>query len=136
MSRTLARTASLDSVKKEAKRWLKAWGAGDAAARQRLVRLWPKAPSEPGLRHIQHALAIDYGFAGWAALKEALADRALAKRSRAERAGEVLRSAWGGELGVARRILQRTPEIARDSIHTAVMCGDLAEVERRLAKDA
>jgi uncharacterized protein len=136
MSRRLAHNSNLESLKKEAKRWLKAWSAGDADARLRLASLWPKAPPEPGLRHIQHALALDYGFNGWNALKEALADRALAKRSHAERVGEVLRSAWGGELAVARRILQRTPEIARDSIHTAVICGDLAEVERLLVKDA
>jgi uncharacterized protein len=136
MSRTLANNSNLESLKKEAKRWLKAWGAGDAEARRRLTTIWRKAPPEPGLRHIQHALALDYGFAGWPALKEALADQALVKRSHAERVGEVLRSAWGGELSVVLRILQRTPEIARDSIHTAVMCGDLAEVERRLAQDA
>ena len=135
MSRPLAHNSSPESLKKEAKRWLKAWRAGDADARRHVAHLWPKAPPEPGLRHIQHALALDYGFAGWSALKEALADRALARRSRAERAGELLRSAWGGELPVARRILQRTPEIARDSLHTAALCGDLAEVERRLAED-
>ena len=135
MSRPLAHNSSPESLKKEAKRWLKAWRAGDADARRHFARLWPKAPPEPGLRHIQHALALDYGFAGWRALNEALADRALARRSRAERAGELLRSAWGGELPVARRILQRTPEIARDSLHTAALCGDLAEVERRLAED-
>jgi ankyrin repeat protein len=136
MSRTLAPTATLDSVKKEAKRWLKAWIGGDADARPRLAALWPTAPGEPGLRHIQHALALDYGFAGWTGLKEALADRALTRRNRADRAGEVLRSAWGGELSVAQRILQRTPEIAAYSLHTAVMCGNLDEVERRLKKDA
>lgn len=135
MSRPLAHNSSPESLKKEAKRWLKAWRAGDADARRHFARLWPKAPPEPGLRHIQHALALDYGFAGWRALNEALADRALAKRSRAERAGELLRSAWGGELSVAQRILQRTPEMARDSLHTAALCGDLAEVERRLAED-
>lgn len=135
MSRPLAPNSTLESLKKEAKRWLKAWRAGDADARRHLARLWPKAPPEPGLRHIQHALALEYGFAGWGALNEALADRALAKRSRAERAGEVLRSAWGGERAVAQRILQRTPAIAQDSIHTAVICGDLAEVERRLAQN-
>ena len=135
MSRPLAPNSTLESLKKEAKRWLKAWRTGDADARLRLARLWPKAPPEPGLRHIQYALALDYGFAGWGALNEALADRALAKRSRAERTGEVLRSAWGGELSVAQRILHRTPEIARDSLHTAVICGDLAEVERRLTED-
>ena len=135
MSRPLAHNSSPGSLKKEAKRWLKSWRAGDADAQQRLARLWPKAPPEPGLRHIQHALALDYGFVGWRALTEALADRALARRSRAERAGELLRSAWGGELPVAQRILQRTPDVALDSLHTAVICGDLPEVERRLAAD-
>ena len=136
MSRPLAHNSSPGSLKKEAKRWLKSWRAGDADAQQRLARLWPKAPPEPGLRHIQHALALDYGFVGWRALTEALADRALTRRSRAERAGELLRSAWGGELPVAQRILQRTPDVALDSLHTAVICGDLPEVERRLARDA
>ncbi|MEI9982728.1 MAG: hypothetical protein WDN69_05670 [Aliidongia sp.] len=136
MSRALTDKSNLESLKKEAKRWLKAWSAGDADAGRRLATLWPKAPPEPGLRHFQHALALDYGFAGWPALREALADRALAKRSRAERVGEILRSAWGGEPAVALRSLQRTPELARDSLHTAVICGDLAEVERRLARDA
>lgn len=32
------------------------------------------------------------------------------------------------------RILERYPEIARDNIHTAVVCGDLEEVERLLAE--
>ena len=34
----------------------------------------------------------------------------------------------------ALRMLRRYPEIARDSIHTAVMCGDLEAVERILAE--
>ena len=34
----------------------------------------------------------------------------------------------------AMRILERHPEIARDSIHTAVVCGDLQQVERILAE--
>jgi uncharacterized protein len=45
----------------------------------------------------------------------------------------------GGSLRVsarhtAERLLRRSPGIRRDSIHTAVVCGDLEEVERRLAE--
>lgn len=34
--------------------------------------------------------------------------------------------------GTAERLLKKYPEIARDSIHTAVVCGDLGEVTRIL----
>jgi len=34
----------------------------------------------------------------------------------------------------AGRLLAQHPEIARDSLYTAIVCGDLAEVERRLAE--
>jgi hypothetical protein len=35
----------------------------------------------------------------------------------------------------AHRILKHHPEIARDSIHTAVVCGDIQEVERILSTE-
>ncbi len=41
-SRTLAAAATLESLKKEAKRWLKALREGDAAARERLQRVVPE----------------------------------------------------------------------------------------------
>jgi len=34
----------------------------------------------------------------------------------------------------AGRILAQHPEIAQDSLYTAIVCGDLTEVERRLAE--
>jgi hypothetical protein len=64
MSRPLTPQSTLDNLKKEAKRWLKAVRASDAAARARLTRAWPEAPQAPGLRDMQHALAREYGFAG------------------------------------------------------------------------
>src|SRR6266403_2695471 len=35
-------------------------------------------------------------------------------------------------LHTAERLLKRHPEIARDSLYTAIVCGDIAEVERAL----
>ncbi len=135
--RTLGAAATLESLKKEAKRWLKALREGDAAARERLRRVLPSAGADAGLREVQHALALEHGLPGWAALKEALADRALAKRSAGERADDLLHHAIdraGGPL--AAHILRKHPDVARFSVHTAVVGGDLAEVQRRLAHDS
>ena len=66
---------SLDSLKKEAKRWLAALRANTASARARLERAIDDAPAIPTLRDVQHALAREHGFPGWSALKEAV-DRA------------------------------------------------------------
>ena len=136
-SRTLGAGATLESLKKEAKRWLKALHEGDAAARERLQRVLPDAGTDVGLREVQHALSLEHGLAGWATIKEALADRALAKRSAAERAEDFLRHATVRQSGaLAAHILRKHPDVARFSIHTAVVGGNLAEVRRRLASDA
>ncbi|BBK43408.1 hypothetical protein STVA_34280 [Allostella vacuolata] len=135
MPRRLTAKTTLDSLKKQAKRWLKAVRAGDAAARDRLVRAYPAAPAEPGLRDVQHALAREHDLPGWAALSEALADRALARLGLAEQAAIVLRHCWGGDAAAAGRLLRRQPGIARHGLHAAVACGDLAEVRRHLAAD-
>jgi ankyrin repeat protein len=135
MSRALTTKTNLDALRKDAKRWLKALRAGEEASRRRLAAAWPQAPADPGLREVQHALAREYGCESWIALRAALEDLALERQSQAERADQVLRHAWDRDLTVARRILARHPEVAADSLHTAAICGDLAEVERRLARD-
>jgi hypothetical protein len=76
MPRLITSNTSLDNLKKEAKRWLKALRAGDADARARLRAALPDAPAEPALRDVQHALAREYGLPGWNALKFRLADEA------------------------------------------------------------
>lgn len=136
MSRTLTSKSTLETLKKDAKRWLKALRAGDARARARLTAAWPEAPAGAALRDVQHALAREYGQDSWVALKAALADVALSRQSREDRVEQVLRHAWDGDLSVAQRILKRDPSIAGDSLFTAAICGDLDEVERRLALDA
>jgi hypothetical protein len=66
------RRRNLDSLRKEAKRWLAALRDNAADARARLARALPDAPPSPTLRDVQLALAREHGFPGWAALKEAL----------------------------------------------------------------
>lgn len=68
MSRSLTSQSSLETLKKEAKRWLKALRANDPEARARLLRANPHTPDTPGLRDVQHALALEHGFDGWTAL--------------------------------------------------------------------
>jgi ankyrin repeat protein len=144
--RTLTPQSTLESLKKEAKAWLKALRAGDPAARDRLLAVLPDSPPEPGLlvpglRHVQLALAREFGLSGWAALREVLDDLALALRSHAELADLLLQSAkpWDSDkAGAARiftRISARMPGLARHSLHAATLFGDLDEVNRRLAQD-
>jgi hypothetical protein len=69
---------SIDSLKNEARRWLTALRAGDAAAWTRLRDAWPDDGTEPSLRDVQLALAREHGFEGWTALKRALEPDAAA----------------------------------------------------------
>jgi hypothetical protein len=63
---------SLDSLRKEAKRWHDALRAHDPDARARLRRAVADASDSPTLRDVQYALAREHGYAGWTALKEAV----------------------------------------------------------------
>jgi uncharacterized protein len=136
MSRTLTPDSSLETLKKEAKRWLNALRAGDTQARRRLIAATPTAPANPGLRDVQLALAREYGFPGWIALRRALDDLALARRSHDERVEMVLRAAmWQGDRATAARILARWPEIATANIYAAAAIADRAEIERCLTTD-
>ena len=136
MSRSLTPRSTLESLRKEAKRWLKLLRDGDPQSRARLIAASPAAPAEPGLRDVQLALAREYGHAGWNALKQALNDVEEARKTHAERVDRVLRGiAWGADRHAAARVLARWPEIATDNLCAAVSTGHLAEVRRRLATD-
>jgi hypothetical protein len=79
MARQISSATTLEHIRKDAKRWLKALHAGDADARARLERASPHAPSTPTLRDVQHALAREYGHDSWIALKAALAQLGASK---------------------------------------------------------
>ena len=147
MSRQITPRSTLENLKREAKRWLRELRANVGEARSRLERVFPDAPSIPTLRDVQHALAREHGLAGWSELKRRLDANSPSRveKSRAEIVHWFLENACpdhhvrGGPAHVmarytAMRILERYPEIARDSIHTAVVCGELSEVERLLAE--
>lgn len=73
MSRKLTATTTLENLRKEAKRWLKALRQNDAQARRRFETAYPDCPAEPVLRDVQHALAREYEFENWTQLKQAVA---------------------------------------------------------------
>src|SRR5262245_13997448 len=72
MSHDPAPRKTLESLKKEAKRWLAAIRAADVDARARFERALPGTKRSPGLRDVQLALAREHGFDGWVDLKAAL----------------------------------------------------------------
>jgi ankyrin repeat protein len=154
MSPKLTAQSNLESLRKEAKRWLKALRAGDPQALDRLARIYPARKAQT-LRIVQHALALEYGFSSWAALKRELEDRALAARSHTERVTLFLEKSahrynvapgsaqWNtyepdkparGEL--AARLLARHPEIAPDNIQAAAAAHDIDAVLDFLAEDS
>ena len=61
MPRSLSAFSSLDALRGEAKRWLKAIAAGDSEALNRFRRVFPDHSGVPKLRQIQQALAREYG---------------------------------------------------------------------------
>ena len=85
MPREITSATSLENLRKETKRWLRALRAGDAEARARLDRAYPQAPREAVLRDVQHALAREYGQENWIALKRAIGGRRRASRAAVER---------------------------------------------------
>lgn len=149
MTRRITPQTSLDNLKKEAKRWLKQLRANDREARERFERAHAKAPASPGLRDVQHALALEYGLFGWTELKSAIENRpageARVETTQAQLVARFLeyacpdhhvrgRPAHRIAQHAAMRMLEQHPEIARDSIYTAVVCGEVEEVERILRR--
>jgi hypothetical protein len=147
MSRQLTPRTTLDNLKKEAKRWLHAIRENEPEALIRLHRAYPDSPSNPSLRSMQHAIALEHGFTSWQELKARLAEVEPQPEARLNEGLEDLANAFllhacadpllaNGRSGHSRRastalrLLDRYPEIARHSLHTAVACGDLPEVER------
>ena len=112
MSRALTSATTLDTLKKEAKQWLHALQAGDAAARTRLNRAHPAAPADAGLRVVQQALAREFGFASWARLKaEVLAAGTRAGASPEAALPALLHAAGTGDVSRVAAILDAHPDL-------------------------
>jgi ankyrin repeat protein len=111
MSRALTSATTLDHLKKEAKQWLHALQAGDAAARARLIRAHPSAPAAAGLRVVQQALAREFGFASWAHLKAAVVAGARTGASREADLTSLLDAADAGDVSRLSAILDAHPDL-------------------------
>jgi uncharacterized protein len=141
--------STLDNLKKEAKRWLKALQANDGEARARLRRAYPDAPDQPVLRHVQHALAREHQHESWKSLKDAVGAGDRIDASRAAPAGRLVASflemaCWDHHTHgtadhrmydrAAQRLLAQHPDLARHDLSTAIVCGNLDEVRRIVAE--
>jgi len=109
MSRRISHQTNLENLRKEAKRWLKSLRANDKEARARLTRVLPGASDKPVLRDVQHALALEYGFENWNALKKA-----------AEKPGE---------LSLPPQLYQAVREDRSDVVETLLDSGVPADLE-------
>jgi ankyrin repeat protein len=133
MTRQIGPHTRVESLKKEAKQWLKALHAGAADALARFKAALPKHDRNVTLRTVQQALAREHGLPGWGALTDAIDARERELRSVAD---EMLKHAiFQGDPAVAARLFKRHPQIAKLDLFTAVAAGDFPEVERRLAAD-
>src|SRR5688572_31442586 len=77
MSRKLTSRSSLETLRREAKRWLQQLRGGDPDAIARFHRWHPTPPSAPALRDVQLALARELDFPGWSDLRKDLERRAV-----------------------------------------------------------
>ena len=119
MSRTLTAASTLENLKREAKRWLKALRAGDSEARLRLARALSDPPTEPTLRDVQLALAREHGFAGWTDLRREV--EAIARHGDADPRRRAIRELYdAAERGDAARAASPSASGTRSS----TMSGD------------
>jgi ankyrin repeat protein len=117
MSRELTPRSSIEGLRKEAKRWLRALRENDAEAIARLRRAHPNAPDTPGIRDVQHALAREHGLPGWSALRAELERRAAARPLPTERSAAIealLAGAERGDAALVAALLDARPDIVNE----------------------
>jgi ankyrin repeat protein len=108
MVRKLTSRSSLEGLKREAKRWLKALQANDGEARARFERSHPEPPQVPTLRDVQLALAREFGLAGWSDLKGLVAAQSAIETSDPELTA-LLEAAEKGDAARVAQLLDGNP---------------------------
>ncbi|HEV7322993.1 MAG TPA: ankyrin repeat domain-containing protein [Ensifer sp.] len=144
ITRDLSANITLDTVRKQAKAFLKAVKAGDASARQRALPYFSD-PAAMGLQDAQLVLSRELGFASWTRLKrhfEKVGSQAPATEQLASRFLSLATVSYFGDIAAdperfaqALALLQEHPEIAADSIHVAAALGDAEAIDRWLDQD-
>lgn len=108
---SLGKLHNLDSLRKQAKQWLKALRGGDDAARDRFRQHHLNPPANPGLRDVQHALARELGFASWATLKAAITRSKVATQTPLQ---SLLEAAGKGDVERVKSVLDVHPGIINE----------------------
>lgn len=128
---------NLEQLKKQAKTLLHLARENDGAALARFAAL-PAFAHKPAaelanvglaLHDAQSVIAREHGFDSWNALRDEVEARTLSFDAAVE---AFLRSATDGATGRAERLLALHPGIASASLHTELVLGNAAAVERRL----
>lgn len=140
-TRSLAGNATLDSLKKQAKAFLKAVHSGDASARSRVAPYFANV-ADIGLQDIQLVVAREHGFSSWAKLKTHLESGNRGEVPLDQLANQFLSlatvsyfshtAADPARFDEALQLLEANPDIAGDSIHIAAALGDADGVARWL----
>ena len=121
---------NLDYYRKQAKVLLKTARSGDRQAVER-VTLWlpeTELPLELALHHAQFTIAREQGFSSWRKFKEFIV------RSAVDFAAAFVEAALS-DLTQAERMLGAHPEMGDADFYTALVLGNLPEVEKRLKED-
>lgn len=119
---------SLEYLRREAKRLLRAERSGDRQAERQILAVAP----ELTLSSAQLAVARSYGFPSWPQLKVEVETRALGL---AEKARAFCWASIGDGTGRAVRMLSETPELAEAGFATALVLGDDERVRAQLDRD-
>jgi hypothetical protein len=107
MPRKLTSATTLDNLKREARRWLKALRANDPQGRGRFALAYPAHNRTPVLRDVQHALAREHGFENWNELKLALEQSARSRTIETyEQAARDFVDTYNGEAAALERLNQ------------------------------
>jgi len=105
MLRKLTPDTTLDNLRREAKRWLKALRKGEPEARERFERVYPKHTATPVLRDVQFTLAREYEFENWKELKAAVQQAARSRTREAyEQAARDFVHAYKGDPSALERL--------------------------------
>jgi ankyrin repeat protein len=133
------RVPDLDQLKRQAKDLLRSARAAEPSALSRF-RILPSlagagdaelARASLALHDAQSVLAREHGFASWKALRERVEALTLELGAAAE---GFVEAATDGRPDRAERLLALHPGIVAASFHAALLLGDLAAVESRLAR--
>ncbi|AYG59350.1 ankyrin repeat domain-containing protein [Rhizobium jaguaris] len=140
-TRSLAGNATVDSLKKQAKAFLKAVRSGDASACSRVAPYFADV-TDVGLQGVQLVLAREYGFSSWTKLKSHLESANHRQTPLDQLTNQFLSlvtvsyfshtPADPTRFDEALQLLEANPEIVGDSIHIAAALGDAAGVTRWL----